>query len=348
MFRFSLFLAAYFSCAWPCHAQDPVPGAVSEKTLAKCDRYLAELFRQPDEMALVDELCQRIELAHNTEDLSVVKKLPPAQKLLWDVWSSKAVIDNGGMEHFLTAGFIDYSGRAQSFRDLGLNECADLLEKSYDDFPGAKIPGVIEERRKVIERMPVETSDRWDDFSDEYFRKSGRLTLLLGEYARNNAEAFVSLHREISDDQYAALLRKDVSPPSPDATVLEVVRWLETIGGGSLDSSHEVLGHVWLGKDRRSTSEELKNLAAMDARRDIEEIGLDDTSFCDEDAPLLLKFPRLRSLSLDNVDASERTVDVIEQISALRVLAIRHTKIPYERFRKLVQQKQFETISYAE
>src|SRR5690606_37980297 len=136
-----------------------------EEALARCDRYLAELFRQPDEMALVDELCQRIELAHNMEDLLAVEKLPPAQKLLWDAWSSKAMIDNGGMEYFLTAGFIDYSGRAQSFRDLGLNECADLLEKAYEDFPGAKVPDDVEERRRVIEGMPVETSDRWDDIS---------------------------------------------------------------------------------------------------------------------------------------------------------------------------------------
>ena len=183
--------------------------------------------------------------------MSVARKLPPAQKLLWDVWSSKAVIDNGGMEHFLTAGFIDYSGRAQSFRDLGLDGCADLLEKAYAEFPSSKIPDDVEERRRAIERMPAETGERWDAISDSYFKESWRLTRLLGEYARNHSEAFSSLHRDVGDDEYAALLEKDASPPLPDATALKVARWLEAIGGSSLGSDHGVLSHVWLGKDRR-------------------------------------------------------------------------------------------------
>jgi hypothetical protein len=84
----------------------------------------------------------------------------------------------------------------------------------------------------------------------------------------------------------------------------------------------------------------------MNIARDIEELGLDDTKFRDADAKYLLKFPRLRVLHLRNASISEPTVDVIEHIPSLRVLWITGTKISYERFRRLVERKEFDKILY--
>jgi hypothetical protein len=158
-----LLLLAGLSCA-----AESTGNVIPDAILAKCDRYLAELLRQPDESALVDELCERIQSLHDTSDPSVLRKIPAAQKLLWDVWSSKSVLDNGGIEYYLTADFVDYAGRAQSFRGLGLVECADLLEQAYAAFPNAKVPDRIEGRKKPIKRMPAETRDYWNHLSDKY------------------------------------------------------------------------------------------------------------------------------------------------------------------------------------
>lgn len=319
---------------------------VPKELLSKCDRYLAELYRQSDESALVDELCTRIESTWNTNDLSTLKKMPPPQKLLWDVWSAKAIIDNGGMHYFLTGDFVDYSGRANSFREIGLVGCADALERAYAAFPNSHVPDDIDERERMIDRLPDETTDEWDHITSDYFDCDGQLTLLLGEYARTNAEAFVELRGKKSSGEYAALLKKSPPTPPTNASPKEVVEWIGAIGGGSFDESHERLTHVFLGNDRRSTSEELASLAAMDVARNIEELGLESTSFKDSDAPLLLKFPRLRALHISETDVSAPTVDVIERIPTLREVWMRETNIPYSRFRELLQQKDFDEVYY--
>lgn len=332
-----------------CGAQGMTAGEVNVplEVLDKCDPYLRELLNRPDDSNLLDELCERIDNSVNTHDIAALKKIPEPQKVVWDVWSAKALLDNGGVPYYLTGDYVDYAGRSRSFRRLGLGACADALDRACAVFPQQLVPDDVEVRKKAITTLPDEVVDAWDGLTDDYFCGDNQLVFVLGSFARKHVSDFVALPSRRTPKEYDELLLKRAPLLRPDATPTEVNAWLDAAGGGSHDEATERITSAWLGSGRRSTSAELAALAATGSARDIVELGLDDTSYDDAAAPLLLNFPKLRELTISRTLASDTTVDVLEQMPTLQVVWMNETRITYPRFLKFVQRKKLTEISYS-
>jgi hypothetical protein len=122
-----------------------------------------------------------------SNNLENIDNLTKPEKTFLYVEILEAEINNGGFDQFFYNSSGDYAYEAlQSLNEVGAKKTANLISEAYKMFPKNPIPKQVESRQILLEKVSKETSEKWNELEDMFYKQDENIQKLLLEYVRKN------------------------------------------------------------------------------------------------------------------------------------------------------------------
>jgi hypothetical protein len=149
------------------------------------DEWLAEA----DDSQLCHEMCSRLEAHHQPVNAS---SLSAVEQVVWLVWLSKGIIDNGGFRHLFESdvpGDPHLALSAAAYERIGCPKRAAAFRATLAYFPGSLPPANIDKRlRNYLRQVKV-----WPTPEDNAYLSGEAVEAHLAAFIREHREAFAHL-----------------------------------------------------------------------------------------------------------------------------------------------------------
>jgi hypothetical protein len=73
---------------------------------------------------------------------------------------------------------------------VGADKMADLLQRSFDQFPDKTVSVDRDRRQQVLEQIEEEAEENWGRLELEYYENEPALKAILWEYVKRNSSSF--------------------------------------------------------------------------------------------------------------------------------------------------------------
>jgi len=324
------------------------------------DVFLTELLSAPDDLLLAETVFRRIRsVVESAAGRTAV--VPEPQRVVYLVWGSKLIIEDGGFEELFKQQLSDFAAIAAAYETIGLSRAADAVRSALSVFPGGRPQPEVQLRLQYISQLAEDQREQLHNAARTIWDCQRQIQRQLAAYIRSQATAFYSLRPAAGEDPNV-LKGKNLAPPDPDAYTRDVARWLESIDAAILvwqpsggtqwftkDLAAQVRGGariigVRLSPRRYSTDQELLVVASMESLRELVEVDLERTYVSASGIMALAGLPQLRRLNLCNTDAADSWMPHIAQLANLEELDLSRTNITDAALPQLVHLRQLRIL----
>lgn len=132
-----------------------------------------------------DILLKKTQLYEDFENLN------EAEKTFLYVEILEAEINNGGFDQYFFNSSGDHANETlESLKKIGALKTAKIVEEAFSYFPEVPIPKDNNKRRKLLEKIDTQTSEKWNELDDKFYLYEENIGGLVLEYVRQNKAEF--------------------------------------------------------------------------------------------------------------------------------------------------------------
>ncbi len=140
-----------------------------EESMNELDTYICELCNFGDNINLLNE----------------------PQKNFYLIQTFEREMDNGGFSQFFFTSSGDYSHETvKSLRVAGADDMAELLLRSFEQFPDKTVVADRRSRQEILEQIEENAEENWGKLELEFYKREPKLTVVLWEYVKQNRSFF--------------------------------------------------------------------------------------------------------------------------------------------------------------
>lgn len=159
--------------------------------LQNCNRMtkIDEILQLEDETEIIIQIGEILwDKSKNDKDF---ESLNEYEKNVLFIEMLEGEVNNGGFDQY----FFNSSGEfahetLNALESINAPKMAELLNQAINIFPNLPIPKDTETRRELMEDLPENISDKWDNLDDNFYEYPENLAGLVIEYVKKNKSQF--------------------------------------------------------------------------------------------------------------------------------------------------------------
>lgn len=109
------------------------------------------------------------------------------EKNLLNIFELEAEVNNGGFEqYFYNSAGSNTKETLHALEEIKASNTKLLLEKAIKVFPGGKVEKDHEKRQDIIDELPEDCQDKWNELDDDFYQYEDDIASLVIDYIKKN------------------------------------------------------------------------------------------------------------------------------------------------------------------